>query len=263
MSAPGLSAQWCKKFASVATLTALCLSLLVGASGVASAQNDSKQAIAMSLATLLRVARSVVSDAQPLINDHTKGDKGFTGKIVVAAAKHSYRLETGVDLDSIDPSSLHGQLIAAEMAAIIDVIDEVQDRINQRGVGFKGFLPAIFAARVAERFSAKKGTIAEIKLTAPRDYIRNRDNLPDKWEHSVIEDQFKSTDHPLGQPVSAANALKNGRPAFRLILPEYYKLSCLSCHGEPKGKHDITGGKKEGGVLGELGGSISVVIYLR
>ena len=52
-----------------------------------------------------------------------------------------------------------------------------------------------------------------------------------------------------------------GQPAFRLILPEYYKESCLACHGEPKGERDITGGKKEGGVLGELGGAISVTIF--
>ena len=36
---------------------------------------------------------------------------------------------------------------------------------------------------------------------------------------------------------------------------------CLNCHGDPKGELDITGGKKEGGQLGELGGAISVVIY--
>ena len=56
-------------------------------------------------------------------------------------------------------------------------------------------------------------------------------------------------------------AMKKGKQAFRLILPEYYKESCLGCHGGPKGERDITGGKKEGGVLGELGGAISVAIY--
>ena len=37
--------------------------------------------------------------------------------------------------------------------------------------------------------------------------------------------------------------------------------ACLKCHGEPKGAKDITGGKKEGGKLGELGGAISFVLY--
>ena len=54
---------------------------------------------------------------------------------------------------------------------------------------------------------------------------------------------------------------KNGKQAYRLILPEYYKESCLGCHGGSKGELDITGGKKEGGVLGQLGGAISVTIF--
>lgn len=205
----------------------------------------------------------MVSESQEIINDPTKGDKDFTGEVVVQAAKHSYRLSTGVDLDTIDRSSLHGKLLAAELAAIAEVVNEAQDRINRHGVGFKGFLPAIFAAKVAAKFGAKTGKNAELKLTAPKDYVRNRNNMPDKWEQNIIESRFRSPDHPLGQHVVDERGLKNGRPAFRLILPEYYNLSCLSCHGGPKGKRDITGGKKEGGTLGELGGSISVVLFLR
>ena len=55
-------------------------------------------------------------------------------------------------------------------------------------------------------------------------------------------------------------AKKKGRDAYRLILPEYYKKSCLGCHGGPKGSRDITGGKREGGKEGQLGGAISVTL---
>lgn len=146
------------------------------------------------------------------------------------------------------------------MDSVAEVMDEAQEQINKKGVGFKGFLPAIFARLVTQKFGAKKGTIAEIRLTAPKNYVRNRANRPDKWENDVIENQFKSGSHPKGQHVTAM-AERKGKQAFRLILPEYYKKSCLGCHGKPKGERDITGGKKEGGVLGELGGTISVVIY--
>jgi hypothetical protein len=132
--------------------------------------------------------------------------------------------------------------------------------INQEGIGLKGFLPAVFARLVTKRFSAEMGDIADIKLTAPKKYVRNRANRPDKWENDVIENVFKAPDHETGQHVMAMTE-KKGQPAFRLILPEYYKESCLACHGEPKGERDITGGKKEGGVLGELGGAISVTIF--
>lgn len=259
----GLIQSYLRIFTAFSAVIVFCVSLFVGAGSVVSAEDHEKEEIALSLATLLRAARSVVSESQGIINDPTKGDKGFTGDIVVQAAKHTYRLSTGVDLDTIDRASLHGQLLAAELAAIAEVVDEAQDRINRHGVGFKGFLPAIFAANVAEKFSAKTGRKAELKLTAPKDYVRNRKNMPDKWENNIIETRLRSPDHPLGQHISEERGLKNGKPAFRLILPEYYNLSCLSCHGGPKGKRDITGGKKEGGILGELGGSISVVIFLR
>ncbi len=71
---------------------------------------------------------------------------------------------------------------------------------------------------------------------------------------------FRSPDHETGQHFAETTGVK-GKQAYRLILPEYYKESCLACHGKPKGERDITGGKKEGGTLGELGGAISVVIF--
>ncbi len=248
-----------RKIAAAAVLAAFCLSLFVGVGKIASA-GVSKEDIALSMAALLRSARAVVSDNQSLVNNPDKGDKGFTSAVVLEEAKFNYRMETGVDVDSIDRSTLQGELLQAEMDAIGEIVDEWQDRINKKGVGYKGFLPAVFAFQVTQRFREKKGKKAEIKLTAPADYVRNKRNMPDKWEGQVIESQFRSPNHPFGRHV-AGMAEKQGRKAFRLILPEYYMLSCLGCHGQPKGAIDRTGGKKEGGTLGSLGGAISVVIY--
>ena len=69
------------------------------------------------------------------------------------------------------------------------------------------------------------------------------------------------TDRLLKQRQASPHTVASYRDAFRLLIPEYYGKSCLGCHGEPKGERDITGGKKEGGRLGELGGAISVSIY--
>ena len=247
---------------SVALLLAgICGSVFFGEGKVASAETT-KEEIATNMATLLRSARAVVSDNQTLINDPYKGHKGFTGQVVLEAAKFNFRMETGLDIDNIDPLSLHGELLQAELEAVAEVVDEWQDVINEKGVGYKGFLPAVFAFQVTQRFKEKKGAIAEIKLTAPADYVRNARNMPDGWEQEIIESRFKSPDHPLGRTVSAMGE-KDGKKAFRLILPEYYMLSCLECHGQPEGATDKTGGEKEGGTLGALGGAISVVIYSR
>lgn len=242
----------------------ILLVTLVGASiiglGPVSSAIDANEKITLSMATMLRSARAVISDKQKHINNAAIGDKGLSGSVVVAAAKANYKKATGVDADSVDSASLEGELLAALTEAIAAVMDEAQPLINEKGVGLKGFLPAIFARRVTEEFRARKGEVADIRLTAPKAYVRNRANRPDDWETDVIENTFKSDSHPKGQHVAVMGERK-GKPAFRLILPEYYKQSCLACHGGPKGERDITGGKKEGGVLGELGGAISVLIF--
>ncbi len=230
---------------------ALAMGLSVCMSNVAWTKVSNEE-IALSLSTLLRSARAVISDKQKHINNPDIGDKGLTADVVVGIAKDNYKKATGTDIDSIDPASLHGQLIDAELQAVRDVMDEAQDTINEQGVGF--------ARLVTQDFGAAVGDQATIKLTAPKNYVRNRANRPDKWEHKVIETMFRSPDHETGQHFAEVTDVK-GKEAYRLILPEYYKESCLACHGEPKGERDITGGKKEGGTLGELGGAISVVIF--
>lgn len=181
-----------------AVLTAFFISLLAGAGSMA-ASTAGDEEIALSLATLLRSARAVISDKQTHINNPEIGDKGLSAEVVVAIAKENYAKATGTDLDSIDPTSRHGRLIAAELQAIANVMADAQATINEQGVGLKGFLPAIFARLVTQEFGALSGDQALLKLTAPMSYVRNRANRPDQWEHNVIESMFKSPDYERGR----------------------------------------------------------------
>lgn len=210
-------------------------------------------ATSKSLTTLFRASRKVISENQGLINDASKGDKGLSGSVVVAKAKVNYQTATGEPLNN-------GVAENAMLEAVAEVMEEAQVLINESGVGFKGFLPAIFARQVATKFSTKMSGKMAIKLTAPKKYVRNRANRPDKWEHNTIESKFSAAGYEKGTPFFEEASVK-GKPAFRYLLPEYYGASCLGCHGEPKGELDITGGKKEGGVMGELGGAISLSIF--
>ena len=229
-----------------------CIVTLIPEISFAKSQDETSQ----ELTTLYRAARKVISDNQAHINKPEIGDKGLSGEAVGAMALKNYTKTMGNKLSL-------ASLTAAEkamMAAVKEVMDENQDLINAKGVGFKGFLPAIFARHVANRFNSKMSGKMKIKLTAPKKYVRNRANRPDKWEHNIIETMFKKDDYQKGKAFSEQSTFK-GTPAYRFILPEYYGQSCLKCHGEPKGERDITGGKKEGGVLGELGGAISLIIF--
>jgi len=216
----------------------------------------SKDDISKELTTLYRAARKVISDNQGHINKVDIGHKGLSGKAVSAMALENYTKASGKKLVLSKLTDAQQNMLTA----VKEIMDENQDLINEEGVGFKGFLPAIFARQVATRFSSKMSGKMKIKLTAPKKYVRNRANRPDKWEHNVIETMFKSADYQKGMPFSEQANVK-GKAAYRFLLPEYYGPSCLGCHGEPKGERDISGGKKEGGVLGELGGAISLIIF--
>lgn len=216
--------------------------------------------IAAHLAEYLRSARTVVSQYQDLINNPDVADKGLTPDRVVSEATAIYQKATSEDPLALDPASREGKLLRAQMQAVRDVILEHEAQINAPGVGFKGFIPAVFARLVNEKFADSVGHQARIKVTAPEDLVRNRAARPDEWENRVIEDQFESAGWPKGQSFSQTSQV-DGRPAFRLIVPEYYKVSCLSCHGTPKGEMDITGYPKEGGKEGDLGAAISVTLF--
>lgn len=216
--------------------------------------------IAVNLARLLQAGRAVISSSQALINDPDRGDKGLTGDVVLAAAIEKYRKLTGVDPASIDPASREGRLLQAEMASIKEVMDDNQALINEKGSGFKGFIPATFARLVTERLQEKIGDVAEIKVTAPPNLVRNRKSRPDDWEKSIIESKFLAPGWPRGQ-LFWQLATSKGREAFRVMVPEYYSASCLSCHGPKKGDMDITGYPKEGASEGDLGGVISITLF--
>ncbi len=234
-----------------------CLLLLPQAA--ISQSTDEDQAIATSLAQMLRAARAVISANQTLINDPSVGDKGLTGAVVLERTLKGYRDATGTDPATIDPNSRQGRLLRAQMDAIVEVTDANQGTLNAQGVGFKGFIPAVFARLVNEAFARRAGSEASVKVTAPIDLVRNRKALPDAWEKEVIETKFLAPGWQKGKGFEAVMTA-NGHQTFRMMAPEYYASSCLSCHGDPKGSLDITGYPREGAKENDLGGIISITL---
>ena len=257
MSLPGIRATW------LAWSLALCCPIFGGAwifaGSLSAAQNDDTET-ALALATMLSAARTVISSNQDLINDPDTADKGLTGEVVVARAVEIFKKQTGTDPAAFDSETRQGRLLNAQMEAIAEVVDAHQDVINTPGVGFKGFVPAVFGRLVNEAFERRMGHEVHVKVTAPPELIRNRKARPDRWETEIIKTKFLSGDWPRKQPFSTV-VEKDGRDAFRIMVPEYYTAGCLTCHGEPKGEIDITGYPKEGGSLGDLGGAISITLF--
>lgn len=248
------------------SLLVLCsVLLLVGAANPqsprpAQAANLDDKEMAIKLANLLRAGRNVVSTNQPLINDPDIGEKNFTGDKLVAEAEAIYAKRTGSPLTMDGLLERDRRLVAAQKEAMLRIVEQHQSDINKEGVGFKGFIPAVFARLVNEEFEALAGSEARVRVTAPTNLVRNRKSRPDAWEREVLETRLLADDWPKGQYYTERVDFE-GRPAFRMLFPEYYRASCLSCHGQPQGELDITGYPKEGGKEGDLGGAISIVIF--
>lgn len=208
------------------------------------------------LIELVKIGRMVVLEHQDIINDAAKGEKGFTADFVADQIMDRFKQKTKIDLripNVVPQANFYLALVDSER----DVVDEAQPVINRQGVGFKGFIHAVFARRVGEHFYKKTGV--RIKLTGI-DY-RNPNSKPDDFEQEVLR-MFSDPRHPKDQ-VYVRNTMVEGRPALRMMDPEYAASSCLSCHGKPKGERDISGMKKEGWKEGGLAGAISLVLPLK
>lgn len=222
----------------------------------AQAQANSEVETAELLIKLLQVGRGIISEHQALINDASKANKGFTGDFVSGQVMERFRKQTRIDLNRSNGMPQAGLLLTL-VESEKEVVDEAQPVINKAGVGFKGFLPAVFARKSGERFYRKTGI--RLKLTSA-DY-RYPGNKPDDFESEVLR-IFADSRHPKGQSYSKATMV-DGKPVLRMMDPEYAAASCLNCHGGPKGERDITGMKKEGWKEGELAGAISIMIPMR
>lgn len=224
--------------------------------GVCPVHAGNEAEVAEHLIDLVKIGRGVLSEQMGNINDPSKANKGFTGDYVAAQILERFKKHTKIDLripNVVPQAGLYLALVEAEK----EVVDEAQPIINRPGIGFKGFIPAVFARKTGERFYKKSGV--KLKLTG-LDY-RNASNRPDDFEAEVLR-IFSDSRHPKGQTY-VRNTMMDGRPVLRMMDPEYAGASCLGCHGEPKGGKDITGGHKEGWKEGDLAGAISLVLPLK
>lgn len=162
-------------------------------------ENAEDTVIAKSLAAMLSAGLIVISRNQDLIDNPDIGAKGLDGKSVLAQVEQLFRETTGSDPGNTDPAVRYGRLLRVEMNAIVDVMNAHQRELNQRGIGFKGFIPATFGRLVTESFGKSAAGEAEIKITAPPELIRNRRARPDDWEASLIRDKLLSTSWPKGE----------------------------------------------------------------
>jgi signal transduction histidine kinase len=148
------------------------------------------------------------------------------------------------------------RVLRMEMNAIWDYVNENQDRINYNSDGiydFKGLYCTVAGKNIAQRFMRETDYIIRFVRERPR----SSTDLPDAFETSALR-RFENGDvseyYEMG--------LYEGKSVFRYASALRIKGSCLSCHGGKVGDKDETEFLKEGMMLGDLGGAISVVVPL-
>lgn len=224
-------------------------------------KGDQELEMVKKLERVMSNGRTVVTKWQGTINDASKGDKGFTPEVfeaeVLASLKENDKIDAAKMKGKKDPTS---KAIWNLIESMKTVVAEGQPIINKQGMGFKGFLPAVFARKSFESFNEKSNIKG--KLTAQ--IFRNAKNAPDEWEKEAIKKFVdRAKDAPdREQPIYKVVSGENGR-VLRYIKPEFYKGKCLDCHGSPKGERDISGGIKEGFEEGAAGAALSFIVPMK
>nr|MBI3611750.1 DUF3365 domain-containing protein [Nitrospirota bacterium] len=241
---------------SVGTMALLALmALLVLTEGYAAALSQSEAAeTARLLAALLDAGRLVIDRNQSLIDDQHRGDKGFTPTVFEKQLNEEFLARTGVDLARLNAAGVPPparDLLAALVLASKEVVGDAQLVINQRGIGYKNFIPATFGSQAARRFSSK----SQVRLKQTALQPRNEKNQPDRYEAAVLQRLAAQSTQ-----VAPLSEITEEGTMLRVLTPIYYTKDCLKCHGSPAGELDISGYPREGAKEGGLAGAISVSV---
>jgi Protein of unknown function (DUF3365) len=240
---------------SIPIILSFSLALLLHSPQTGLAQTSQKEIeqAAELLATLINAGRVVVEQNQSLINDPSKGDKGFTPNVFEQLVLSEFIHQTHIDLKSPHDSlpTPTKDLLALLLRASKEVVADAQFVINQRGIGYKNFIPATFGSQAARKFSSR----SKVRIKQTTLDPRNLHNAPDAYERKVLLQL-------AAQPMAGPPIIEwvDGGTTLRVMTPLYYSEDCLTCHGSPKGILDISGYPREGAQAGALAGAISIHI---
>lgn len=197
-----------------------------------------------------------------MINDASKGAKGFTASVFEQQLAADYQARTGIALGSLEQAAVPAMakpLLARLLEESKKTITSYQPVINIPGIRYKGLIPATFGTETASRFQNWSGVY--LKQTAPAPLVRNPKNAPDAYETAALARLADPSS--VSGPDGVLTDVTDEGTNVRVLLPLYYGSSCLACHGAPKGERDISGYPREGAKAGDLGGAISVKVPLK
>jgi Protein of unknown function (DUF3365) len=205
-------------------------------------------ATAEKLARAVIAARMIIFAYAGKFVDPALGDKGFSGAVFES------QWRSAVEPDLIDATPSQKKIFEKLFWAGRQVIDNNQERLNTKGVGWKNFLPAKWEREMGQVFTARTGIV----IKQPGRAYRSPMNAPDDTERSALEHYIKAG-HAENKPLTSY-AKWGKQDVYRHMEPIRLIPPCLGCHGKPRGEPDMLGFEKDGLESGDIIGVMSVTI---
>ena len=181
------------------------------------------------LATLLDAGRVTVGVSQALINDPSKGHKGFTPEVFEKQMVALYQERMGIDLHKLQNAHIPDQakpLLARLVEESKKTVASYQTVVNLKGIKYKGLIPATFGTETAKRF--QNWSKVYLKQNAPDHFLRNPKNKADTFEREMMQTFAASLPGDRNEVFSKTIEEEK---SVRVMLPLYYEKACLICHG--------------------------------
>ena len=211
-------------------------------------QRAEADATAQKLAKAVIAGRLIIFAHAARITDASLGDKGFGG----AVFEEQWRRSTD-DL-TLDATPAQKRILDKLFWAGRQVMDNNQDRINAKGVGWKNFLPAKWEREMGQVLTAKTGIV----IKQPGRAYRSPVNVPDEAERAALVHYVKAG---LNENAPIVKSEKWGKQeVYRHMEPIRLMPPCMGCHGKPKGELDMVNFEKDGLEPGDVIGLMSVTI---
>ena len=128
------------------------------------------QATAQKLARAVIAGRMIIFAYSRKLADPALGDKGFSGELFEG------QWRAALEGELIDATPSQQRMLEKLIWAGRQVIDNNQDRMNVKGVGWKNFLPAKWEREMGQVFTARTGIV----IKQPGRAYRSPVNVPDE-----------------------------------------------------------------------------------
>jgi hypothetical protein len=238
----------------------ICLFTLINSNTSLAASKSLIRYEIENISNIYLASMDYIFDSQNLINRKGGSKSSLFGDEFIVKVKKSYSQKFQKPFP--DLSNIRYRVLVQVM---VEVMEENKTLILDPDIEFKGFIPVVYAFQLSQKF-LNKGLGIKLKFTNLTERIRNKFNVPNKWE-------VKAMNRIVGSDITYFFEYDEKESTARYITKVPISKMCLTCHGFPKDNPtnkgipkrqwtniDKTGFIMEHWTLKDFGGAVSVTL---